>query len=96
MFDEDGERPLSAGVQEAVIMRAGAELEKSCDEQQSHAEPREWFESLLNSGEKAKLVDQFQGPGGGGQDEEVDRGEASDPCDGCQHVKPVEDRQYPR
>jgi len=44
---------------------------------------------------KVELICQLQSAIGGGQDEDVNRGEASNPCDGCQHVKPEDDRQYP-
>ena len=72
-------------------MRTGAQLKESRHQQDAHAEPREGFESFLQGGDKAELVGQFQGPGGGGQEEQVDRREAPDPCHSCQHVHPIDE-----
>ena len=76
-------------------MRIRAHLEQACYHQQTHAEPCQWFKSLLKGGDKAELVGQFQGPRRGGQDEQINGGEASDPCDCRQHVQPEEDRHDP-
>ena len=76
-------------------MRIRAHLEQACYHQQAHAEPCQWFKSLLKGGDKAELVGQFQGPRRGGQNEQINGGEASNPCDCRQHVQPEEDRHDP-
>ena len=61
----EGREQRKGNIYKAVVTRVEPSLE-ACFvdyEQESHTEPRKRFESFLNSGDKAKLVDQFQGPG---------------------------------
>ena len=91
MFDENGQRPLCTDGKKAIVMGAGAHLEQTGHHKNAHAEPCEGFKSFLQGGDKAELVGQFQGPSGGGQEEQVDRRQAPDPYNGCQHVHPIDD-----
>ncbi len=93
MLDKNGQRPLGADGKKAIVMWAGAQLEKTSHQQDAHAEPGKRLKPFLQGGDQAELVGQFQGPGGGGQKEQVDRRETPDPGNGCQHVNPVNDRK---
>ncbi len=50
---------------------------------------------FLKGGDKTELVGQLQGPLRGGQDKQINGGEASYPRDCRQHVHPEEDRHHP-
>lgn len=48
MFDQDGQRPLRAGREKAIIMRVDAHLEQTRKDQQAHAEPGNRLEPPLH------------------------------------------------